>query len=167
MNPSLGPKAIADLTGMKAANVRKLVGKMVKSGELIQPELACTPCLSRNRTYKNSGHTGHTGHTTIRFYQIISLVTLVTVTGVTGVTGVVREHWPPRCTVLRLAPDRTDTSLVKCPVRPGAGQDYCRTKVRFVRFVPALCLAFTADAQVQSRDVAPSGAAHQSCALSL
>ena len=31
----------------------------------------------------------------------------------------------------------------------------------------APCLAFTADARVQSRDVAPSGAAHQSCALSL
>jgi RecA-family ATPase len=35
----LGPKAIADLTGMKAANVRRLVGKMVKSGEITQPEL--------------------------------------------------------------------------------------------------------------------------------
>jgi hypothetical protein len=30
----------------------------------------------------------------------------------------------------------------------------------------APCLAFTADARVQSRGVAPSGAAHQSCALS-
>jgi hypothetical protein len=35
----LGPKAIADLTGMKAANVRRLVGKMVKSGEISQPEV--------------------------------------------------------------------------------------------------------------------------------
>jgi transposase len=38
-----------------------------------------------------------------------------------------------------------------------------------MRFVPTKtpCLAFTADARVQSRDVAPSGGAHQSCALSL
>ncbi|QIG92442.1 AAA family ATPase [Bradyrhizobium sp. 6(2017)] len=35
----LGPKAIADLTGMKAANVRRLLGKMVKSGEISQPEV--------------------------------------------------------------------------------------------------------------------------------
>jgi DNA-binding MarR family transcriptional regulator len=29
----IGPKSIAELTGMKAANVRKLLGKMVKSGK--------------------------------------------------------------------------------------------------------------------------------------
>ena len=33
------PKAIADLTGMKAVNVRVLLGKMVASGEVSQPRL--------------------------------------------------------------------------------------------------------------------------------
>ena len=37
----LGPKAIAELTGMSGTNVRALVRKMVKSGEITQPELGC------------------------------------------------------------------------------------------------------------------------------
>jgi hypothetical protein len=37
----LGPKAIAELTGMSGTNVRALVRKMVKSGEIIQPEVGC------------------------------------------------------------------------------------------------------------------------------
>jgi RecA-family ATPase len=35
----LSPKAIADLTGMKAVNVRVLLGKMVASGEISQPRV--------------------------------------------------------------------------------------------------------------------------------
>jgi hypothetical protein len=33
------PKVIADLTGMKAVNVRVLLGKMMTSGEICQPRL--------------------------------------------------------------------------------------------------------------------------------
>jgi hypothetical protein len=43
-----------------------------------------------------------------------------------------------------------------------AGERYLAERDRSKR-----ALAFTADARVQSRDVAPSGAAHQSCVLSL
>jgi AAA domain len=35
----MGPKAIADATGMKADNVRKLLRKMVASGEIVQPRV--------------------------------------------------------------------------------------------------------------------------------
>lgn len=35
----IGPKAIAELTGMTSTNIRALVRKMVKSGEITQPEL--------------------------------------------------------------------------------------------------------------------------------
>lgn len=35
----IGPKSIADLTGMKAVNVRNLLGKMVASGEVMQPRV--------------------------------------------------------------------------------------------------------------------------------
>jgi RecA-family ATPase len=35
----IGPKAIADATGMKAGNVRKLLRKMVASGEIVQPRV--------------------------------------------------------------------------------------------------------------------------------
>jgi RecA-family ATPase len=35
----LGPKAIAEATGMKADNVRKLLRKMVTSGEIVQPRV--------------------------------------------------------------------------------------------------------------------------------
>jgi hypothetical protein len=35
----LSPKAIADLTGMKAVNVRVLLGKMVASGDTSQPRV--------------------------------------------------------------------------------------------------------------------------------
>ena len=35
----IGPKAIADLAGMNATNVRSLLRKMVKSGEIIQPRV--------------------------------------------------------------------------------------------------------------------------------
>ena len=35
----LSPKALADLTGMKAVNVRVLLGKMVASGDICQPRV--------------------------------------------------------------------------------------------------------------------------------
>jgi len=35
----IGPKAIADATGMNAGNVRKLLRKMVASGEIVQPRV--------------------------------------------------------------------------------------------------------------------------------